>query len=261
MGTFQDNDSKGYLLIHHGDIDRLNDDYKSAEKLLSHVRRMDESPAMFKRRRIFPAVVQPYQLGTQRQYVYHTAANMEGSWIKQRLFAPEGTLIYNLQCTFVFPQICDKNTRPMYMGNRWSFLKQGSCTTYVWLPLRVEGTKLTLQKPENVMPEGKNLMEKPFVSNTKGDFAEVKFSGKQIAVYGESNAPGGYGRRTVTDKNGRTVVSSPVDFYSKVPDRAVRHISPRLPKGYYTLKVEVTGEDSTWSDKKNRYFAVTTITL
>jgi hypothetical protein len=30
----------------------------------------------------------------------------------------------------------------------------------------------------------------------------------------------------------------------------VRYISPKLPKGYYTLKVEVTGENSTWEDKK-----------
>jgi hypothetical protein len=124
----------------------------------------------------------------------------------------------------------------------------------VWLPLHVEGTKLTLQKPENTAPEGKNLLEKPFVSNTKDDFITVGFSGRQIAVYGESNAHGGYGRVIITDKNGRTVVSLLVDFYSKVPGKAIRYISPRLPKGNYTLKVEVTGENSTWSDKKMSVF-------
>jgi hypothetical protein len=111
-----------------------------------------------------------------------------------------------------------------------------------------------LQKPENTAPEGKNLLEKPFVSNTKDDFITVEFSGKQIAVYGESNAHGGYGRVIITDKNGRTVVSSLVDFYSKVPDTAIRYISPQLPKGDYTLKVEVTGENSTWSNKKRSVF-------
>ena len=31
MGTFQDSDGKGYLLIHHGPIYRLSEDYKSVE--------------------------------------------------------------------------------------------------------------------------------------------------------------------------------------------------------------------------------------
>ncbi|MDR1199536.1 MAG: family 43 glycosylhydrolase, partial [Prevotellaceae bacterium] len=250
MGTFQDDDGKGYLLIHHGDIYRLNDNYKSAEKLLPHIQGMGESPVVFKKGGVYFLLSSNLTSWERNDNMYHTASSIEGPWTKQGLFAPEGTLTYNSQCTFVFPQICNENTEPMYMGDRWSFPKQGSCATYVWLPLHVEGTKLTLQKPENVMPEGKNLLEKPFVSNTEGDFAEVKFSGRQIAVYGESNAHGGYGRMTITDKNGRTVVSSPVDFYSKVPDRAVRYISPQLPQGDYTLKVEVTGENSTWSDKK-----------
>jgi hypothetical protein len=143
------------------------------------------------------------------------------------------------------------------MGDRWSFPKQGSCATYVWLPLVVKtghAPSLRLQKPENVAPEGKNLLEKPFVSNRTGDFTEVKFVGSQIAIYGESNAHGGYGRITITDENGKQLVSSLVDFYSKVPDKAIRYISPRLPKGVYTLSVEVTGENSTWSDKKMSVF-------
>ena len=31
MGTFQDTDGKGYLLIHHGPVYRLSDDYRSIE--------------------------------------------------------------------------------------------------------------------------------------------------------------------------------------------------------------------------------------
>jgi hypothetical protein len=186
--------------------------------------------------------------------MYHTATNIEGPWTAQGLFALEGSLTYNSQCSFVFPQTGSESTIPMYMGDRWSFPKQGSCATYVWLPLHVEGTKLALQAPENSMLKGANLLGKPVVSNTKGDFVTVKFSGRQIAVFGESNAHGGYGRVIITDKSGRTVVSSPVDFYSKVPDRAIRYISPPLPQGDYTLKVEVTGENSTWSDKKMSIF-------
>jgi hypothetical protein len=251
MGTFQDSDGTGYLLIHHGDIYCLSDDCRSAEKRLPHIEGMGESPAMFKKDGMYFLLSSNLTSWERNDNMYHTATNIEGPWTAQGLFAPEGSLTYNSQCSFVLNRGKDGL---LYMGDRWSFPKQGSCATYVWLPLHVEGTKLTLQKPEIAIPEGKNLLEKPFVSNTKDDFITVEFSGRQIAVYGESNAHGGYGRVIITDKNGRTVVSSLVDFYSKVPDKAIRYISPRLPKGNYMLKVEVTGENSTWSDKKMSIF-------
>jgi hypothetical protein len=253
MGTYQDTDGTGYLLIHHGDIYRLSDDYKSAEKLLPAVAEMGESPAMFKHDGVYFLLSSNLTSWERNDNMYHTATNIEGPWTKRGLFAPEGSLTYNSQCSFVFvPKAA--GGKALYMGDRWSFPKQGSCATYVWLPLETEGVKLSLKAPENTTPEGNNLLEKPFVSNRKDDFVEVKFSGKQIAVYGESNAHGGYGRIVIIDKQGKTVVSSPVDFYSKVPDRAIRYLSPELPESDYTLRVEVTGENSTWSNKKKTIF-------
>ena len=38
MGTFQDTDGKGYLLIHHGPIYRLSDDYHSVEAEVAYVK-------------------------------------------------------------------------------------------------------------------------------------------------------------------------------------------------------------------------------
>jgi hypothetical protein len=253
MGTFQDDDGKGYLLIHHGDIYRLSDDYRSAEKRLPRIQGMGESPAMFKKDGVYFLLSSNLTSWERNDNMYHTAVNIEGPWTKQGLFAPEGSLTYNSQCSFVFvPR--ENTSNGMYMGDRWSFPKQGSCATYVWLPLKTEGVKLTLQAPESITLKGENLLIKPFVSNRKGDYVEVKFSDGQIAVYGESNAHGGYGRVIITDKNSNTVISSLVDFYSKVPDRATRYISPKLPKGDYTLKMEVTGENSTWSNKKKSIF-------
>jgi hypothetical protein len=250
MGTFQDNDGAGYLLIHHGLIYRLSTDYRSVEKLLPKIEGMGESPAMFKKNGVYFLLSSSLTSWERNDNTYHTATSIEGVWTKRGLFAPEGSLTYNSQCSFVFMT----KGKALYMGDRWSFPKQGSCATYVWLPLQAEGTKLTLQKPGNAALKGKNRLKKPFVSNTKGDFVETRFSGKQIAVYGESNAHGGYARVVITDKQGKTVVWSPVDFYSKVPDKSIRYISPQLPEGDYTLKVEVTGEHSTWSDKKMSVF-------
>ena len=44
------------------------------------------------------------------------------------------------------------------------------------------------------------------------------------------------------------------DFYSKVPDKAVRFMSPELPKGEYTLKIEVTGIVPEWFQKNGTRF-------
>ena len=49
MGVFQDEDGKGYLLIHHGPIYRLSDDYLSVDTMIAYVGGMGESPAMFRK--------------------------------------------------------------------------------------------------------------------------------------------------------------------------------------------------------------------
>ena len=49
MGTFQDTDGKGYLLIHHGPVYRLSDDYCSVEAEAAYIKDSGESPAMFKK--------------------------------------------------------------------------------------------------------------------------------------------------------------------------------------------------------------------
>ena len=49
MGVFQDEDGKGYLLVHHGPIYRLSDDYLSVDTMIAHVGGMGESPTMFKK--------------------------------------------------------------------------------------------------------------------------------------------------------------------------------------------------------------------
>ena len=52
MGTFQDTDGKGYLLIHHGPIYRLSDDYRSIEEMC--IRDRSES---IKQRQVFDGMI------------------------------------------------------------------------------------------------------------------------------------------------------------------------------------------------------------
>ncbi len=49
MGVFQDTDGSGYVLIHHGPIYRLTDDYRAVAEKVAHVEGCGESPAVFKK--------------------------------------------------------------------------------------------------------------------------------------------------------------------------------------------------------------------
>lgn len=141
MGTFQDTDGKGYLLIHHGPIYRLSNDYRSVEAEVAHVEGMGESPAMFKKNGIYYLLTSNLTSWERNDNYYFTASSIEGPWERHGLFCPEGTLTHNSQSTFVFPLKQGNDTIPMYMGDRWSYPHQASAATYVWLPLQVKGKK------------------------------------------------------------------------------------------------------------------------
>ena len=53
-----------------------------------------------------------------------------------------------------------------------------------------------------------------------------------------------------------TVYSSLVDFYSKYPEKAIRIITPKMPKANYTLQVEITGVRPVWTDKTKQSMEV-----
>ena len=263
MGTFQDSDGRGYLLIHHGSIYRLSDDYRSTEQHLPHIDDMGESPTMFKKNGVYYLLTSNLTSWERNDNMYHTATNIEGPWVKQGFFCPEGTLTWNSQCTYVFPQVCDENTTPMYMGDRWSFPKQAAAATYVWLPMQSEGSELSI--PEyfpawdaqtfKAVTLPKYKQEIMFKSNKKGDVFEKNIvGGSRIAIFGESNKHGGYALVKIFDKQDKEVFGNIVDFYSKVPDSGTRFVSPTLPDGDYKLTIEVMGEHPTWSDKKMRIF-------
>lgn len=196
------------------------------------------------------------------------------------MFAPEGSLTYNSQTTFVFPLKCGEDTIPMFMGDRWSYPHQASAATYVWMPMQVDGTKLSIPeywpswdidklKPVNPLRKGKTVDLKQITfskeadwkveegrisSNVKGSTLSIPFSGSCVAVMGETNCHSGYARMNILDKKGEKIYSSLVDFYSKANDHATRFMTPQLAKGEYTLVIEVTGISPTWTDKTKRIY-------
>ena len=278
MGTFQDTDGKGYLLIHHGPIYRLSDDYQSIEMEVAHVKGSGESPAMFKKDGIYYMLYSNLTSWEKNDNFYFTAPKIEGPWTKQGLFCPEGTLTYNSQSTFVFPLKRGNDTIPMFMGDRWSYPHQASAATYVWMPMQVNGTKLSIPeywqcwdfntlKPVDILRKGKRVSMKNikpavgwtenrgcFVSNAKGSVLAVPFRGTHVAVVGKSDCHSGYARVSVLKAKNDTVYSSLVDFYSKYSEKAIRIMTPEMEKGNYTLLVEVTGIKPVWTDKSKTIY-------
>lgn len=278
MGTFQDTDGKGYLLIHHGPIYRLSDNYRSIEMEVAHVKGSGESPAMFKKDGIYYMLYSNLTSWEKNDNFYFTAPKIEGPWTKQGLFCPEGTLTYNSQSTFVFPLKRGNDTIPMFMGDRWSYPHQASAATYVWMPMQVNGTKLSIPeywqcwdfntlKPVDILRKGKRVSMKNikpavgwtenrgcFVSNAKGSVLAVPFRGTHVAVVGKSDCHSGYARVSVLNAKKDTVYSSLVDFYSKYSEKAIRIMTPEMEKGNYTLLVEVTGIKPVWTDKSKTIY-------
>lgn len=279
MGTFQDTDSKGYLLIHHGYIYELSSDYKSAVRLVADNEQGGESPTIFKSNGVYFWLSSQLTSWERNDNMYMTATSLEGPWTMRGTFAPKGSLTWNSQCSFVLPIPQERDTLFMYMGDRWSFPKQASAATQVWLPLTTKGTNLSIPQywqswnPETVQPVNLSKYSKGVkkikpvpastwkkteqghrISNVKGSRLEAFFTGNQLAIKGETNSQGGYAEIRILGEDGHTVSSQVIDFYSKVPSKGIRYISPLLPKGKHKLEIEVMGENGVWYNKAGDRF-------
>lgn len=264
MGTFQDHDGTGYLLMHHGDIYRLSKDYRKAvKKVADGIKGGGESPAMLHKDGLYYLFGSNLTSWERNDNFYHTATSIEGPWTKQGVFCPEGTLTYNSQSTFILPLQRGDSIVYVYMGDRWSYPHQASSATYVWMPMQIDGHRVSIPEywqvwnPQTMQPIddlGGCVIAVNFKSSVKGARLELPFEGCRVAVKGTSFPNGGYGRVTIRNVNGEVVHSNLIDFYSKVPDNGLRYVSPRLPYARYTLEVECAGEHPHWSNKRGDYF-------
>ena len=85
----------------------------------------------------------------------------------------------------------------MFMGDRLVLSASASAATYVWMPLQVDGTKISIPeywqawdirklKPADALNKGKKLYG-AWKSNQKGDVLEIAFKGTHAAIVGETN--------------------------------------------------------------------------
>lgn len=291
MGTFQDRDGSGYLLIHGGNIFKLSDDYKSAtQQVAKNISPECESPAVFRKGNVYYWLASHRTSWERNDNFYYTSDSLKGPWTYRGTFAPAGTFTWDSQTTFVLPIASTKDTTFMFMGDRWSFPRQASSATYVWQPLNVSGITLSIPQYKESwqintstgavsVPKiiGKKTIEntdKQYVSysgkwehnndslsisssNDVGASFSVKFTGTQIALYCLSRRSNGYARITLRNSKGVTILSSIIDTYSKYSVSSPRFLTPMQPRDNYVLTVEVLAERPNWTDKTKTLYGST----
>lgn len=282
MGTFRDKDGSGYVLLHGGDIYKLNDDYKSiSEQLNKAFERGFESPAMFHKDSLYYFLGSDLTGWERNDNYYFTSTSLKGPWIKRGFFAPQGSLTWNSQTTFVLPIEGTEETIYLFMGDRWSFPKQATAATYVWMPLTVSGYTISLPEFKEAWAidlktavvssasiKGKTIaaadQQINYTGNWKQDTLTVKSSdekgasfsftvkGTQVGIYGLARPDGGYASVVIRNSKGKTVLNSSIDLYSKYPTVLLKFLSPKLKRDTYIVTVTVLGEKWWWKEKSGR---------
>ena len=283
MGTFQDDDGKGYLLTHGGVIHQLSDDYKSiVAETNRQIASGFESPALFRKGGTYYFIGSHLTSWEKNDNYYYTSKSLSGPWIARGLIAPKDQLTWNSQSTFVLKIAGSKDTAYLFMGDRWSYPRQLSAATYVWQPFKFYGdsislpsyldawnidlkTGLTVEKNsiyqtiehddkqiQYIGDWARSVVEALPVSRSKAENASCSFTfhGTQIGLQTVVLPDNGYANIILTDKNGKVVVKNLIDMYSKVPAARIVFLSPVLPKAEYKLTISTAGERPNWTDKK-----------
>jgi hypothetical protein len=240
-----------------------------------------EAPAIFHKDSLYYFLGSDLSGWERNENYYYTATSLKGPWIYRGNFAPQGTLTWNSQTTFVLAIHGLKETTFMFMGDRWSFPKQASAATYVWQPLTVNGYNLSMPAYMEAwkvdLSTGKVFLGTSGVKsvnafdtkihysgNWKNDTLSVKTSkekggsfsftakARQIGFYGLARPDGGYAHVGIQNSKGKTILFSNIDMYCKYPVSTLKFISPLLPKDNYTITVSVLGENWYWVEKSGR---------
>ncbi|KAI1207603.1 carbohydrate-binding module family 35 protein [Annulohypoxylon truncatum] len=152
MGLFQDDDGTGYLLSEDRAnglrIDKLSDDYLSVEESTYLWSDSIEAPALLKQNGRY------YMFGSHltgwdpNDNVYSTSTSLTSGWSAWATFATVGSNTYSSQTNFILPV---GPSAAVYLGDRW-VSSNLMASTYVWLPLSISGTSVTMPDASSWVP-------------------------------------------------------------------------------------------------------------
>ncbi|MGE5527804.1 MAG: discoidin domain-containing protein [Patescibacteria group bacterium] len=146
MTLYKDADGTGYLIS--GDnlkIYRLAADYLSVESQVGNIVSSGayEAPAIFFHNGLYYCLASQKTWWAANDNRYWTAPALTGPWTYRGDFTPGSSNTWQSQTTFVQPVEGSVTTTCLYMGDRWVEGQFGE-STYIWLPLQISGTSVTL---------------------------------------------------------------------------------------------------------------------
>ncbi|KAK8102668.1 carbohydrate-binding module family 35 protein [Apiospora sp. TS-2023a] len=153
IGLFKDDNGAGYLLTEDRAnglrIDALSSDYLSVTKSTYLWREAIEAPAIVKKNGYYFMFGSHLSGWDPNDNVYSYATSLAGPWSGWKTFANSGSKTYNSQTNYILPL---GGSDAIYMGDRWISTNLMR-STYVWLPLSISGTAITMGDRVNWVPD------------------------------------------------------------------------------------------------------------
>lgn len=130
-------------------IDSLTDDYLNVSAPVYLFSDM-EAPAMLKLNGYYFMFASHLSGWDPNDNEYSYATSLSGPWSSWQTFATVGSDTYDSQTNYILPFPGNKTV--MYMGDRWVSSNLFT-STYVWLPLTIDGTNITMQDYVSWVPD------------------------------------------------------------------------------------------------------------
>jgi hypothetical protein len=183
-----------------------------------------ESPAILKQNGVYYMFSSHLTGWRSNDNIVSFSRSLSGPWSPWKNFAPTRSNTFNSQTTYVLPI---NSSFAIYMGDRWV---EGalSRSTYVWLPLRINGNEVAIQNQE--------FWDSPIVRPVElQGHREVSYAAKGQALSGGAkllnNDIAGYiggpgnGRIVINGIESRSYQRKTIKIYYQNGDKATRYAS------------------------------------
>ncbi|KAI0472716.1 galactan 1,3-beta-galactosidase [Xylariaceae sp. FL0804] len=152
MGLFKDSDGSAYLLTEDREnglrIDALTSDYLNVSEATYLYSEDYEAPAMIRLGDTYYMFASQESGWDPNDNMYSTATSLSGPWSDWSDFAESGSDTYSSQTNYVLPF----GDSVIYLGDRWVSTNL-MASTYVWLPLDIDGTNVSMSNYVNWVPD------------------------------------------------------------------------------------------------------------